>query len=122
MGMGGGGRRTARRGCRWTLAERKEPGQCQAEAEIRRDARKAAQAHGALGVASSSTGRKGSAMVAHKFKAGETVKIISSGYITNARGSFTIVCVLPEDHAIYHSPINSTVARHERVVMETEAA
>src|SRR5260370_9029307 len=80
LGMGAVGRRTHCRRCRWTLAERKEPGQCQAEAEIRRDARKAPQAQGALGVASSSTGRKGSAMVAHKFNTGEPANTISTHY------------------------------------------
>jgi hypothetical protein len=61
-------------------------------------------------------------MVAHKYKAGQTVRIIPSGYITNARGSFTIVCVLPEEHGVYHYRIKSTVDGHERVVMETEVA
>jgi hypothetical protein len=61
-------------------------------------------------------------MVAHKYKAGQTVRIIPSGYITNARGSFTIVCVLPEEHGVYHYRIKSAVDGHERVVMETEVA
>jgi len=61
-------------------------------------------------------------MLAHKFKPGQTVRIIPSGYITNARGNFIIVCVLPEEHGVYHYRIKSTVDGHERVVMETEVA
>src|SRR6266403_314231 len=77
LGMGVVGRRAHRRRYRRTLAERKEPYQRQAEEEIRRDAGKAAQAHGGLDAASSSTG-EALAMAAHKFKAGQTVRVVPS--------------------------------------------
>jgi len=59
-------------------------------------------------------------MVVHKFKAGQTVQLVPSGYITNARGSFTVVCALPEEHGIYHYRIRSVTDGHERVVTESE--
>ncbi len=59
-------------------------------------------------------------MIAHKFKAGQTVQLVPSGYITNARGSFTIVCVLPEEHGICQYRIKSVTDGHERVVTENE--
>jgi hypothetical protein len=59
-------------------------------------------------------------MAAHKFKAGQTVQLIPSGYISNTHGSFTIVCALPEEHGIYHYRIRSTTDGHERVVTENE--
>jgi hypothetical protein len=59
-------------------------------------------------------------MIAHKFKAGQTVQLVPSGYITNARGSFTIVCALPEEHGICQYRIKSVTDGHERVVTENE--
>jgi hypothetical protein len=56
----------------------------------------------------------------HKFKAGQTVQLVPSGYISNTHGSFTIVCALPEEHGIYHYRIRSTTDGHERVVTESE--
>ena len=61
-------------------------------------------------------------MVAHKYKAGQTVQLVPSGYIVNARGSFTIVCLLPEEHGICHYRIRSVTDGHERVVTESEVA
>ena len=61
-------------------------------------------------------------MVAHKYKAGQTVQLVPSGYITNARGSFTIVSLLPEEHGICHYRIRSTTDGHERVVTESEVS
>jgi len=59
-------------------------------------------------------------MIAHKFKPGQTVHVIPSGYITNTRGSFTIACALPEEHGVNQYRIKSTVDGHERVVTEDE--
>ena len=59
-------------------------------------------------------------MLAHKFKAGQTVRLIPSGYIAHAGGSFVVVCVLPEEHGVYHYRIKSSIDGHERVVTETE--
>jgi hypothetical protein len=59
-------------------------------------------------------------IAAHKFNAGQTVQLVPSGYISNTRGSFTIVCALPEEHGIYHYRIRSTTDGHERVVTEGE--
>lgn len=61
-------------------------------------------------------------MVTHKFKTGQTVQIIAGGYLANARGTFTVVCVLPEEHGVYHYRIRSTLDGHERVVMENEVS
>jgi hypothetical protein len=59
-------------------------------------------------------------MVVHRYKAGQTVHLVPSGYIANARGSFTIVLLLPEEHGICHYRIRSTIDGHERVVTENE--
>jgi hypothetical protein len=59
-------------------------------------------------------------MVAHKFKVGQTVKIVPSGYITNAGGSFTVISALPEERGVYHYRIRSATDGHERVVTESE--
>jgi len=59
-------------------------------------------------------------MAAHKFKTGQTVQLVPSGYIGNARGSFTVVCTLPEEHGICQYRIRSTTDGHERVVTEGE--
>ena len=59
-------------------------------------------------------------MAAHKFKPGQTVQLVPSGYVSNVRGSFTIVCALPEEHGIYQYRIRSTTDGHERVVTESE--
>jgi hypothetical protein len=61
-------------------------------------------------------------MIAHKFKTGETVRLIPSGYIANAHGSFTVVCLLPEERGINHYRIRSLIDGHERVVAESEVA
>jgi hypothetical protein len=58
--------------------------------------------------------------VAHKFKAGQTVELVPSGYTGSVRGSFTIVCTLPEEHGICHYRIRSLIDGHERVVTESE--
>jgi hypothetical protein len=57
--------------------------------------------------------------VAHKFQAGQTVELVPSGYI-GVRGSFTIVCTLPEEHGVCHYRIRSLADGHERVVTELE--
>jgi hypothetical protein len=61
-------------------------------------------------------------MVAHKYKAGQTVQLVPRSYIVNARGSFTIVSLLPEEHGICHYRVRSTIDGHERVVAESEVA
>jgi hypothetical protein len=61
-------------------------------------------------------------MTAPKFKAGQTVRVIPSGYITNTGGTFTVVCALPEERGIYQYRIKSSVDGHERVVTESEVA
>ena len=61
-------------------------------------------------------------MIAHKYKVGQTVQIVPGGYLANARGTFTIVCVLPEEHGVYHYRIRSTIDGHERVVTENEVS
>jgi hypothetical protein len=59
-------------------------------------------------------------MNAHKFQAGQTVTVIASPYISNARGDFNIVCVLPEEHGMHQYRIKSIADGHLRVVMESE--
>ena len=45
---------------------------------------------------------------------------VPSGYTGSVRGSFTIVCTLPEEHGICHYRIRSLTDGHERVVTESE--
>jgi hypothetical protein len=61
-------------------------------------------------------------MIAHKFKVGQTVQIIPGGYLANARGTFTIVCVLPEEHGVYHYRIRSTTDGERGQLMLSVAA
>ncbi|HZS82247.1 MAG TPA: hypothetical protein VFA50_05220 [Stellaceae bacterium] len=56
----------------------------------------------------------------HKFKAGQTVRILPSRYITGAQGSFKIIRLLPAERGMNQYRIKSSVDGHERVVMEHE--
>jgi hypothetical protein len=61
-------------------------------------------------------------MAVHKFKAGQTVRIVSRVYGAEARGSFQIVRLLPADNGVNQYRIKSTVDGQERVVTESEVA
>jgi hypothetical protein len=61
-------------------------------------------------------------MAAHKFKAGQTVKIVSRLYGSEARGSFQIVRLLPENNGVNQYRIKSTLDGQERVVTESDVA
>lgn len=61
-------------------------------------------------------------MMAHKFKAGQTVRVVPSRYMSEARGSFKIVRLLPTEHGVNQYRIKSTTDGHERVVTESEVA
>jgi hypothetical protein len=58
--------------------------------------------------------------MAHKFKAGQTVRIIPGPHMVDARGSFKIVRVLPTEHGINQYRIKSDTDGHERVVTESQ--
>jgi hypothetical protein len=59
-------------------------------------------------------------MSAYKFRPGQTVTIVRSPNISNARGSFTIVSILPEEHGTHQYRVKSVTDGHLRVVMESE--
>ncbi len=59
-------------------------------------------------------------MNVHKFQIGQTVRVVPSQYISNARGDFKIVCVLPEEHGMRQYRVKSISDGHLRVVMESE--
>jgi hypothetical protein len=58
--------------------------------------------------------------VAYRFEAGQTVQLAPSGYVGHVRGSFTVVCQLPEEHGIRQYRVRSVTDGHERVVTEGE--
>jgi hypothetical protein len=58
----------------------------------------------------------------HKFKTGETVRVLPSRYMTKAQGSFKVVRQLPAEHGMNQYRIKSSVDGHERVVLESEVA
>jgi hypothetical protein len=59
-------------------------------------------------------------MNAHKFQAGQTVKVVPNPYIPSAGEDFNIVCVLPEEHGMHQYRIRSITDGHLHVVMESE--
>jgi hypothetical protein len=61
-------------------------------------------------------------VIAHKFQAGQMVKLIPSPYIRNSQGEFEILRVLPEEHGMHQYRIKSTADGVVRVVMESEIA
>jgi hypothetical protein len=61
-------------------------------------------------------------VIAHKFQAGQMVKLIPSPYIRNSQGEFEILRVLPEEHGMHQYRIKSTTDGVVRVVMESEIA
>jgi hypothetical protein len=60
------------------------------------------------------------AMATHKFKPGQVVRIVPSQLNASARGSFTVLRILPTEHGINQYRVKSTVDGHERVVIESE--
>ena len=58
-------------------------------------------------------------MAAHKFTAGQAVRIVP-GPVGAARGSFKVVRVLPTEHGVNQYRIKSDTDGHERVVTEIE--
>ena len=61
-------------------------------------------------------------MTKQKFKAGQTVTVVQSAHILNARGNFRILCALPEERGVQQYRIKSAIDGHVRVVMESEIA
>jgi hypothetical protein len=61
-------------------------------------------------------------MTKPKFKAGQTVTVLQSAHILDARGSFRVVCALPEERGVQQYRIKSSTDGHVRVVMESEIA
>jgi hypothetical protein len=59
-------------------------------------------------------------MTAHKFKTGQTVRVIPGPNVGNARGNFKVVRVLPTEHGINQYRIKSDTDGHERVVTESQ--
>ena len=59
-------------------------------------------------------------MAQPRFKAGQKVKIVANPLITNARGSFEVVCLLPEERGMNQYRIKSTLDGQVRVVVECE--
>ncbi len=59
-------------------------------------------------------------MIAHKFKAGQTVTVVARRYESRISGRFEIVRLLPEEHGSSQYRIKSLSDGHERVVMESE--
>ncbi len=56
----------------------------------------------------------------HKYKSGQTVRVVPRSYEAAPQGSFRIVRTLPTEHGIRQYRIQSTVDGHERVVSEAE--
>ena len=61
-------------------------------------------------------------MSTHKFKAGQTVRVVPSQHMPRAQGSFRVVRVLPSERGMNQYRIKSTTDGHERVVTEVEVA
>jgi hypothetical protein len=61
-------------------------------------------------------------MKKQKFKAGQTVTIVPGAHVPNTRGSFRVLCALPEERGIQQYRIRSTTDGHVRVVTENEIA
>lgn len=59
-------------------------------------------------------------MMAHKFRAGQTVMIATRRYGETPSGSFSVVRALPTEHGIKQYRIKSNTDGHERVVSEAE--
>jgi hypothetical protein len=59
-------------------------------------------------------------MAAHKFKAGQTVRVVPGPNVGSARGNFKVVRVLPTEHGINQYRIKSDTDGHERVVTESQ--
>jgi hypothetical protein len=56
----------------------------------------------------------------HKYKTGQTVRLVPRTYDAAPKGSFRIVRALPTEHGIKQYRIQSTTDGHERVVSEAE--
>jgi hypothetical protein len=56
----------------------------------------------------------------HKFKAGQLVRVLPNHNVSDARGSFKVVRVLPTEHGVNQYRIKSETDGHERVVTESE--
>lgn len=62
-------------------------------------------------------------MTDHKFRAGQTVTVVSRAHDAHPpKGTFKIVRLLPSEHGTNQYRIKSTVDGHERVLMEHELA
>ena len=62
-------------------------------------------------------------MAAHKFAVGQTVHFSPDrGQEVAARGSFTVVRLLPEEASVFHYRVKSRLDGHERVVREDQLA
>jgi hypothetical protein len=59
-------------------------------------------------------------MAAQKFDVGQTVRIVPSPYIQNAKGKFNILSVLPDEHGMHQYQIKSTADERVHIVMEIE--
>jgi hypothetical protein len=59
-------------------------------------------------------------MMAHKYKAGQTVRVVPKTHEAAPKGSFRIVRALPTEHGVKQYRIQSTTDGHERVVSEAE--
>lgn len=57
-------------------------------------------------------------MTPHKFKAGQTVRVVPGPNVGDARGNFKIVRALPTERGIIQYRIKSDTDGHERVVTE----
>lgn len=58
--------------------------------------------------------------MSHKYKTGQTVRVVPKTYETAPKGSFRIVRTLPTEHGVKQYRIQSTTDGHERVVSEAE--
>jgi hypothetical protein len=66
--------------------------------------------------------KKDDPMAAHKFKMGQTVRIVSRLYGPDARGNFQIVRLLPDANGVNQYRIKSSLDGQERVVAESDVA
>jgi hypothetical protein len=60
--------------------------------------------------------------MAHKFKAGQTVRLHLGPDIGKTRGNFKVVRLLPSEHGINQYRIKSDADGHERVVIESQVS
>jgi hypothetical protein len=63
---------------------------------------------------------RGAVMMSHKYKIGQTVRVVQKTYEAAPKGSFRVVRTLPTEHGVRQYRIQSTTDGHERVVSEAE--